>query len=187
MSFQIIGGRFKGHSLQSPPESTTRPTKSIVRGSIFNICQSWIDGASVLDLFAGSGAIGLEALSRAAASALFVEKNHNVVRTLRANIEKLGVIAQVWELDVRSACQRLQKEGRKFDLIYIDPPYDKGLDREALLVAEGLLSEHGLLFVEESSRGKEEWAQLPLRHLHWQRSRVFGDTRLQEFSREKVE
>lgn len=183
MAFRIIGGQFKGRSLNAPSEKTTRPTKSIVRGAVFNICQSWIEGARCLDLFAGSGAIGLEALSRGAVGATFVEVNSSAARVLRENLKQLGLTERgiVLTMTVSAACRRLREQRQQFDFIYIDPPYEKGLALEALMAAEALVSVQGALFIEESTRAKEKWEEIPLQRLRWYKSRLFGESVIHEF------
>lgn len=113
----ITGGKFKGRRLFSPKNQHTRPTSSIVRQALFNICRDKIEDAVFLDLFAGSGIVGLEALSRGAKLVLFVEKHPT---TLRKNIELLGVKEQtIVLLDAYNMRSR-----ERFDIIYFDPPYN---------------------------------------------------------------
>ena len=122
---RIITGEFKGRKLESVPDPYLRPIDDRVKGAVFNILAPWLQGAKGLDLFAGTGAIGLEALSRGAASVCFVEKERAFQAVLKKNIEKLkvGDRATVWPGDVFAAVERLGEKKEQFDLIFVDPPY----------------------------------------------------------------
>ena len=120
---KIIAGSLKKKTLLIPKSSAVRPTSSKLRGQVFNICQGTLEGAHVLDLFAGSGAMGIEALSRGASHCVFVERDHQVAQVLRENLEKLELlpISRVLEMDVFKAIGHLRSE--PFSFVYIDPPY----------------------------------------------------------------
>jgi len=155
----IISGRFKKRKLVTPKGLTTRPTLNKVRETLFNICQGEIEGATFLDLFAGSGAIGLEALSRGAASVTFVEKDRAAFQALAENIKMLGVERETRLIkgDVFKTIEHLAA----FDIIFADPPYGQGFGERLL----PLIIEHALLnrslFIEESSElGEQEGLQL---------------------------
>lgn len=167
---RIITGLYKNRVLKTPKGDTTRPTSDKVRGSIFNILQNQIEGRTFLDLFAGSGSMGIEALSRGAASATFVEKERRAVQCIKENLESLQIEAEVFATDALSAVKRLIKASRQFDLIYIDPPY--ALDIEPLLeLVQPILAPEGTLILEQSKRAKIEpngLKQVDERH--------FGDT-----------
>ncbi|MCC6127902.1 MAG: 16S rRNA (guanine(966)-N(2))-methyltransferase RsmD [Chlamydiae bacterium] len=157
MALRILSGAFKGRILKSPPEKTTRPTQGVLRSAVFNICQADIEGARFLDLFAGSGAMGLEALSRGAKSATFVEKDKKAAVCIRKNISLLNVSEQteVFSIDALTAIHKMTKP---FDIIYIDPPYDTNL----LEIVETLLSRQlamSWLFLEE-----REKSHCPIEH-----------------------
>jgi 16S rRNA (guanine966-N2)-methyltransferase len=118
---RIVGGSRKGARIFAPKGLSTRPTGDRVREAAFNLIGP-VDGAAVLDLFAGSGAMGLEALSRGAASATFVESDREACRTISRNLEKLGLTgARVVQ---RPVAEHLAGERRTYDLILIDPPYE---------------------------------------------------------------
>ncbi len=183
MALRILGGRWKGRLLQTPPDTITRPTQSVVRAALFNIYQAEIEGARVLDLFAGSGAIGLEALSRGAASALFVEVNPKAARIIRQNLEQLagGVEAFVLEMEALRACRWLLSRSYQFDLIYMDAPYHQSyLTEELLQDVQALLVKQGTLFIEEQRLEKKEkgWPDFALK---LQKSRTFGGSILHQF------
>jgi 16S rRNA (guanine(966)-N(2))-methyltransferase RsmD len=122
MSLQIIAGLYRGRRLISPKGDQTRPTQGILREALFNILQNQIAGSHFLDLFAGSGAIGLEALSRGAQEVVFVEHNRLALQALKANIERLACKARVLPFDIFKALKLLSNP---FDLIFADPPYDQ--------------------------------------------------------------
>lgn len=150
MSLKIIGGTFKGRVLKTPKQQTTRPTQSIVREALFNICQGRIEGASFLDLFAGSGAIGIEAMSRGAKRCTFIESDPNALRAIRENLSLLTLTSstEVLPFPALRSLSLLQKRGERFDLIYADPPYDTWTT-ELFTALVPLLSPHSLLFLEE--------------------------------------
>ncbi len=149
---RIIGGSARGRTLLAPPGNQTRPTQNYVRESLFNILMRDVPGASVLDLFAGSGALALESLSRGADSAVLVDQASGAVATIRRNIAQLGFDAQCTLLacDWRQALTRLSQMERAFDLVFLDPPYaltDTAAIMEALL-GYRLLAPGALLIVE---------------------------------------
>lgn len=123
MSLRIFGGQFKGRILKSPSSETTRPTQGVVREAVFNICQASIEESRFLDLFAGSGAMGLEALSRKAAHATFIEKNRLAAQCIKENLSLLN-LSEKAEIFSEDAVAALSKIKQPFDIIYIDPPYD---------------------------------------------------------------
>jgi 16S rRNA (guanine966-N2)-methyltransferase len=170
---RIIAGKFKRRALVTTPGAEiTRPTSDRVRESVFNIVTSEIPGAIVLDLFAGSGALGFEALSRGAEKVVFVEQNKEALKALRANIQALGILesqALVVPCSVEAFLQNSQaylqppKAQESFaasaELIFADPPYDSPWYSEALkaLVQSGLLSKNALCVLEMSgSRPKSD-------------------------------
>ena len=124
---RIEGGYWLGQVLQAPGSNTTRPTDGRTREMLFNSLGDWIVDARVLDLYAGSGAVGLEALSRGAAHCTFVELEHSAIRALRANVKKLRCegLTQIWAANARTAPQKLADDGVKFDFIFADPPFSK--------------------------------------------------------------
>jgi 16S rRNA (guanine966-N2)-methyltransferase len=169
---RIIAGSRKGHRIAAPKGRDTRPTSDRVRESLFNLVGP-VDEATVLDLFAGSGALGLEALSRGAASATFVESDRDACRVINANLDKLGLHATVLCQD---AVRALGSERRRFDLVLCDPPY--GYDRRRL---DGelarLLEPDGLLVLETA--GREDAPEVP--GLRERTSRRYGAARLTLF------
>ena len=135
---RIIAGAYKGRRLATPRGATTRPTADQVRIALLDTLMPWLPGARVLDLFAGAGGVGLEALSRGAAHATLVERDARAVAVLRANVATLGVesTARVVRDDVARALSALARAGERFDVVFLDPPYDTD-DVAATLTALG--------------------------------------------------
>ncbi len=155
---RIVGGRFRGRGLSAPHSGQIRPTTDRTREALFNILAHGypdsLNGARVLDLFAGTGAVGLEALSRGARFALFVENSVEGRALLRANIEALGVqgSTKIFRRDATALGHRGQLE--PFDLVFADPPYGQGLGDRALASAvSGGWLKSGALFVLEERAG----------------------------------
>jgi 16S rRNA (guanine(966)-N(2))-methyltransferase RsmD len=147
---KIIGGRNKGKAIRTAKQGV-RPTKAIVRAAVFNILQDKVIKASVLDVFAGSGALGIEALCRGAEAACFIE---NQPRVLLDNLDRFALHdkAQTLPFDFRRALKKLK--GHRFDLIFLDPPYRKTFLTQSLrLIGEvGLLKSDGLIVAEHHRR-----------------------------------
>lgn len=142
---RIEGGESRGRTLQAPRGETTRPTDGRTREMLFNSLGDRVVGAAVLDCYAGSGAVGLEALSRGASWCVFIENDHGALRALRANIKALGFSdrAQVWEANVRTSLEKLMEDGRHFDLVFADPPFTHPTETQEFCrrmdLAEGLV------------------------------------------------
>jgi 16S rRNA (guanine966-N2)-methyltransferase len=183
MSLRIVGGLFGGRILKSPKGAQTRPTTSMLREAVFNICAGWIENARFLDLFAGSGAMGLEAVSRGASFVTFVEKEAKAVQCIRENVSLLAIEPQVQILamEVKRALMQLMSS---YDLIYIDPPYEKEVSVLIELILErGLLAPHGLLFLEERFQAK-----IPtFKSLELIDSRKYGIAHLHRFRHARID
>jgi 16S rRNA (guanine966-N2)-methyltransferase len=190
MSLKINGGTFKGLSLYSPSGNKTRPTSNMLREAVLNICQHKIQDAYFLDVFAGTGAMGLEAISRGAAYATFIENDRNALLCIKKNIDKLSVVdkTSVLPQDVLTSLKKL--EGQTFDLIYIDPPYgEKEVEKRSLEKLKQILFyiEHHLIkdttwvFVEFSSYCKEDFSLISLDFLKWEKKRTFARSDLHIF------
>jgi 16S rRNA (guanine(966)-N(2))-methyltransferase RsmD len=154
---RVIAGSFRSRTLNAPPGLETRPTSDRLRETLFNVLAPRIEGARFLDLYAGSGAVGIEALSRGAARAEFVEKEPGALKVLRANLAKLGIAGNV-QVDagsVASALKRLSKAKGLFDLIFLDPPYDAADEYESTLRSlQTLLAPGGLAIAEHRRKVK---------------------------------
>lgn len=164
---RIVGGELRGRTLKAPAGEATRPTSDRARQAVFNILEhaSWSDGVEgrrVIDPFAGSGALGLEAVSRGAGACLFVDRAEPALAAVRANVEALGVgdRCRLLKADATRLPRRLDSEA-PFDLVLLDPPYGKGLGEMALasLRGEGWLAPDAVVAFE---RGADEPAlQVP--------------------------
>jgi 16S rRNA (guanine966-N2)-methyltransferase len=177
---RIVGGSLRGRALKAPQSQSVRPTSDRLRESIFDIlAHAYADpvaGANVVDLFAGTGALGLEALSRGAARALFVDDRAEARALLRANIEALG-IAGVTRVFRRDATKLgLAPPGEAFSLAFLDPPYGRGLATRALtsLVNGGWLAPGALVVIEEAADAE---VNLP-EGLVEEEIRRYGDTQI---------
>ncbi|RMH40622.1 MAG: 16S rRNA (guanine(966)-N(2))-methyltransferase RsmD [Deltaproteobacteria bacterium] len=153
---RIIGGWARSRRLVAPAGTTTRPTSDRVREALFNILGPPPVGAAVLDLFAGAGGLGLEALSRGAATAVFVDTSRSAVKCLRANVDALGVASAVSVVcaDAIAAIRRLDAQGRRFHWVFADPPYATDLADRALVALgdSALVAEGGIAVVEHAAR-----------------------------------
>lgn len=188
MSLKIAGGKYKGLRLDTPSSHITRPTAEVLRQAVFNICQHRIEGAFFLDLFAGSGAMGIEALSQGASHATFIEKDRNALHCLKKNLQKIEEDgALVYGSDVLVALKKLPKN--YFDLVYIDPPYG---DEKEMLFAErfldkifenigSILKNGALIFLEFSAYSKKDFSQITTPGMSWKNSRVYGRSKLHIF------
>ena len=188
----IIAGRHRGRVLKSPKGQATRPVLGRTREALFNVLGD-VTGLAVLDLFAGTGALGIEALSRGAASLTTVEQGHAASRAIRENLDMLGEAAEVVADDVFRALRRFGSEGRRFDLVFIDAPYEQGLSQKAAgtVFGQGVLAENGLIAVTvrfgEVMPGDPGWQgdALPM-EARMVFDRRYGETRLVIYANKPV-
>ncbi|MDR0952227.1 MAG: 16S rRNA (guanine(966)-N(2))-methyltransferase RsmD [Oscillospiraceae bacterium] len=145
---RVITGTARGRKLRQPEGRAIRPTTEIVKEALFNIIQFDVEGRRVLDLFAGTGQLGIEALSRGAKSAVFVDESASALKLVRDNLALCGLEGDV----VRSDAESFVSRGGKFDLIFLDPPYDgELLDRILLkIIRFDILSDGGIIICEAS-------------------------------------
>ncbi|MHC1741918.1 MAG: 16S rRNA (guanine(966)-N(2))-methyltransferase RsmD [Syntrophobacteraceae bacterium] len=180
---RIVAGSLRGRRLETPKGGGIRPTADRVREALFSIIADRLDQATVLDLFAGTGALGLEALSRGASQAIFVDQSQEAIRLVRSNIARCGVQdrTDVIHASAEAALRQLSKRGMSFQLIFLDPPYAKGiLERilpQLVPVAAGgamVIAEHGAKELPPEQSGP------------WQRTRErrYGDTTISFYERE---
>jgi 16S rRNA (guanine966-N2)-methyltransferase len=184
MTLRVLGGNFRGRLLQSPRGSQTRPTTSMLRKAVFDILQNSIEETRFLDLFAGSGAMGIEALSRGASQATFVDSHKEALRCIHANLAALQLEkeATIYSYDVFDVLKKLEKKGETFQLIYADPPYHKKsiyTDLLSYLDSSSLLEPGGLLFLE--SLHPSSFQAPDLRHLICIDQRRFSTSLLQQY------
>jgi len=119
---RVVAGRFGGRSLVAPPGRGTRPTSDRVREALFSILVS-VEGLRAMDLYAGSGALGIEALSRGASEAVFVDSAAGAVAAIRRNLDAIGIEAEVRRQDALAYLKGASRDGRQYDLVFLDPPY----------------------------------------------------------------
>lgn len=166
---RIITGSAKGTKLKAPPGLDTRPTADRVKESVFNILGDIVVDAQVLDVFAGTGNLGLEALSRGAKTAVFVDHNHNSIAIIKDNAHhtKLAEHTEIYKHDVLRFLDKLAQMGRSFDVMFCDPPYEKGFVQAVLkkLDESPIMALGGIVVIEHSRREPiaDEWDHLQLR------------------------
>lgn len=181
---RIVSGSAKGRALEGPRGPGIRPTSDRVRESLFNTLGQTLDPVDVLDLFAGTGALGLEALSRGAATVLFVDSSREGVELCQRNAAHLGFTAQVeiWKSPVDRALEKLASSPRRFSLVFADPPYaaHAGLDVLTGLTKADVLLPGGWLVLEHDKR---ETLPEELAELRRDDTRSFGDTRVALYHR----
>lgn len=168
---RIIAGSARGRSFDAPQGRDTRPTLDRVKEAIFGSIQFQVPGATILDLFSGSGNMGLEALSRGAAEAICVDASPACAALIRRNGEKLGLTEglQVLNADYGAILSSLVAQGKRIDIVFLDPPYASGYAADAVrrIFQEGILSPGGTVIVEHASDQPPELGEGP-----WQVSRV---------------
>jgi 16S rRNA (guanine966-N2)-methyltransferase len=181
---RIVGGKNRGHSLAGPAGSATRPTSDRVREALFNILAHGVPGfrieeARVMDLFAGTGALGFEALSRGARFCQFVEESGEARGIIRRNADALGVIGQckIWRRDATRLGPCAPQT--PFDLVFADPPYGKGLGEQGLaaLIAGRWLAPGAVVVLEEA----EKTVISPIAGVELLQTRTYGDTQVAFF------
>lgn len=169
---RVIAGLYGGRRLVVPPGDATRPTSDRVREALFSVLGQSVREARVLDLFAGSGALGIEALSRGAATAVFVDHAPMAIEAIRANLAALGIEAEVQRIEARAWLRTASARADAYDLVFLDPPYRRAgeLGRE---LTEGLAAvlAAGARIITESDRRDPLELELPLAD-----ERRYGDT-----------
>jgi len=180
---KIIAGEYKGRIIEMP--CGIRPTSDKVRKSLFEILKNRIKGAIFLDLYCGSGAIGIEALSRGAEKAVFVDNSRNCIFVLKRNLDKTGILQSSYDIynkDCINGTGMLQKPGCFFDIVFIDPPYNTGLAKNTLIELSGydILTPNALIVAEVF---KKEGLPEELGNFKKIRSSKYGDTLLEFFKK----
>lgn len=183
---RVIGGTARGRRLLAPRGLDTRPTSDKVKEALFSILGGMLgplEGCSVLDIFAGTGSLGIEAMSRGADSAVFIDAGREAAAVIAKNLETTGFAdrSRVFAQDFHAALAHLERDGRTFRLTFLDPPYRKGLLEKCLeqLDASTLLEENSVVVAELSSREELKTAFGSLRQCD---RRVYGDTALTFFT-----
>ncbi|MGA1824936.1 MAG: 16S rRNA (guanine(966)-N(2))-methyltransferase RsmD [bacterium] len=183
---RIIGGSAKGKRLKSPFGYSVRPTSDKVRESLFNILGGDVEDLCFLDLYAGSGAVGIEALSRGARKATFVDKKLSCIELIRTNLSNCNLEGntEIIQYDVLGAVTSLANRQKRYDIIFIDPPYNSDLASQTLfsVYKNNILASGGRVVVEHSSKHPLE--DIPtLYHLSRVKDYSFGDTELVLFEK----
>lgn len=152
---RVISGTRKGHKLKSPKGLNTRPTQDRIKESLFNILGNIGEGSLVLDLFSGSGSIGIEFLSRGSKKCYFIDNSSNSIKIIRENlnITRFNNKSKIYKKDVFRAIQFLSSEGLRFDYIFMDPPYKRGLVSSVLefIDENDILKSGGLIIIEHEN------------------------------------
>jgi 16S rRNA (guanine966-N2)-methyltransferase len=183
---KVIGGHARGRRLKAPKGQSVRPTSARVKEALFNILPHELSGVKILDLFAGSGNVTIEALSRGAAEAVLVDAAADSGKVIRENLQRLDLLdrTKIWIMPVTRAIRRLERQGETFDMIFLDPPYGHGLvETTAKLIARaGLLRDAGVLIAEHCVRD-----QVGVRYdsLVLEDQRRYGETLLSFFKLER--
>lgn len=143
---RVVAGKYRGKNLASPKDDRVRPTTTRIKETLFNVLQGYSQDAVVLDLFAGSGALGIECLSRGAKRAVFCDVDKGAVEIVKQNLKNIDGDYKIFNCDFT----RVLKAGDKYDIIFIDAPYRSGLAYKALelIVSEGVLEEDGIICCE---------------------------------------
>ena len=153
---RIIAGELKGRKLERIDTELIRPTSDRVREALFSILGDMVVDSRFLDLFAGSGSVGIEAYSRGAKEVVFVDDGTDSIKTLKGNLQKTNLIeeTEIIQADYEVAVEKLAYEERKFDIIFIDPPYKFGIALDAVrkIQGENILSKNGVIIVEHGSK-----------------------------------
>lgn len=173
---RVISGKARGHTLKAPQGLNTRPTADRVKESIFNIIQTKLYDSIVVDLFAGSGNMGIEALSRNASKAYFIDNNKNSIQSIRENLKKTNLVnsSEIMQLDVLSAIEKLSIKGVKANIIFLDPPYSKGFIEPTLemVFSSNILQSDGIVVVEHE---KTDEVPNSIHNLEKYRTNKYGD------------
>ncbi|MGL5643103.1 MAG: 16S rRNA (guanine(966)-N(2))-methyltransferase RsmD [Paraclostridium sp.] len=176
---RVISGKARGLKLNAPKNEDVRPTTDRVKESLFNIINGYIIDGEVLDLFAGTGSLGIECLSRGASKSVFVDVNRSSIDIVRSNIKKARVEenSEVVNLDYKSAIDRLENMLHKFDIIFMDPPYYENIFIDALKKVDesNILKEDGIVVVEHDT--KHEFPE-NIGSLVKDKSKKYGNTTL---------
>jgi 16S rRNA (guanine(966)-N(2))-methyltransferase RsmD len=181
---RVIGGEYKSRLIDMPKGLDMRPTQDKVREAVFNILSD-VNGRRVLDLFAGSGAFGIEALSRGAERAVFVDNNYKCIDIIRSNLESLSIDGSRYEIiksNALSIFPRLEKAGEVFEIIFMDPPYYRDLAKKSLINIDGcdILTQAGLVVTEHF---RKDNLVFDMKRLILDKERRYGDTVISLFRR----
>ena len=179
MSLRVISGKARGLKLDTPKNQDVRPTTDRVKESLFNVINSYIMDSNILDLFAGTGSLGIECLSRGAKNCVFVDKSKDSINIVRSNVKKARVENEstILNVDFKDAVKRLSTQNQKFDVIFMDPPYYENMFIECLKSIDkfNLLDEDGIIVVEHDTKDLFEDS---IGRLNKSREKKYGNTTL---------
>ena len=184
---RVISGKARGLKLNTPKNDDVRPTTDRVKESLFNMINSYIMDSDILDLFAGTGSLGIECLSRGANQCIFVDNSKESINIVKSNIKKARVENEsiVLNLDFKSAINSLSSKNKQFDVIFMDPPYYKNMFSDALSAVDNnnLLKEDGIIVVEHDTVDK-----FPdnMGRLYKSREKKYGNTTLTFYKMEEA-
>lgn len=188
---RIIAGKYKSRSVKAPKNMRVRPTSDKVKGALFNMLEP-VEGCAVVDFYAGTGNLGIEALSRGAVEVVFVEKAPESLKLIYENLQSFGINPRkpvekirVLSSEVAKAFYLLHQEGKSFDILLADPPYEKGVLKQLqhLLMQYPILKDGGIFAVEHGAGDTELAGEFPYPLV---RQKKYGDTYLSLFKREEV-
>jgi 16S rRNA (guanine966-N2)-methyltransferase len=183
---RVIAGEYRGRRLDRIEGMDIRPTSDKVKGSLFNILGDSVIDSAFLDLFGGTGGIGIEALSRGAEHVVFIDTDIKSIKVLKGNLEHLNIIdnVEVLNTDYSTGISKLYNNNKKFDIIFIDPPYSVGLAQNALVEIDKhpILAQSGLIIVEHDSKDEMPSSQ---GKLYMYRSKQYGNTTLSFYALNK--
>jgi 16S rRNA (guanine966-N2)-methyltransferase len=183
---RVIAGEYRGRRLDRIEGMDIRPTSDKVKGSLFNILGDSVIDSAFLDLFGGTGGIGIEALSRGAEHVVFIDTDIKSIKVLKGNLEHLNIIdnVEVLNTDYSTGISKLYNNNKKFDIIFIDPPYSVGLAQNALVEIDKhpILAQSGLIIVEHDSKDEMPSSQ---GKLYMYRSKQYGNTTLSFYALDK--
>ncbi|MDU2197518.1 MAG: 16S rRNA (guanine(966)-N(2))-methyltransferase RsmD [Peptostreptococcaceae bacterium] len=176
---RVISGKARGLKLDTPKNQDVRPTTDRVKESLFNMINSYIMDSNILDLFAGTGSLGIECLSRGAKNCVFVDKSKDSINIVRSNVKKARVENEstILNVDFKDAVKRLSTQNQKFDVIFMDPPYYENMFIECLKSIDkfNLLDEDGIIVVEHDTKDLFEDS---IGRLNKSREKKYGNTTL---------
>ena len=176
---RVISGKARGLKLDTPKNQDVRPTTDRVKESLFNMINSYIMDSNILDLFAGTGSLGIECLSRGAKNCVFVDKSKDSINIVRSNVKKARVENEstILNVDFKDAVKRLSTQNQKFDVIFMDPPYYENMFIECLKSRDkfNLLDEDGIIVVEHDTKDLFEDS---IGRLNKSREKKYGNTTL---------
>ena len=176
---RVISGKVRGLKLDTPKNNDVRPTTDRVKESLFNIINSYVRDSNILDLFAGTGSLGIECLSRGAAECIFVDSSKESIKIINSNIKRARVEEEsiVLNMDFKEALRNTKLKDKEFDIIFMDPPYYENMFTDALNIISDkkLLSEEGIIVVEHDT--KDDFPE-KVGQLYKSRDKKYGNTTL---------